>query len=88
MDTRFLSRRRESLVITVSILKSAKKRILKTHLLGSASLSYTQLVRYLDFLEANGFIEKNGNQYKTTMKGLELIMEFESSPLTQYILTT
>jgi len=88
MDSRFLNRRRESLVITVSILKSARKRILKTHLLGSSLLSYTQFIRYLDFLEENGFIEKNGNQYRTTMKGLELIREFESSPLTQSILTT
>lgn len=88
MDSRFLNRRRESLVISVSLLKFARKGILKTHLLGAASLSYAQFIRYLDFLEDNGFVEKNGNYYKTTMKGLELIREFESSPLTQSILTT
>ncbi len=82
------SRRRGTLVITVAILKASKKGILKTHILGSVALSYAQTNRYLEFLEANDFIEKYENMYRTTEKGLELIEEFKSSPLVRSILTT
>jgi len=88
MNSSFLSRRRGSLAISVAILKASKKGILKTHLIYSISLSHEQINRYLRFLEANGFLENNDNLYKTTEKGVELITEFESSPLTRSILIT
>ncbi|MDH5495141.1 MAG: winged helix-turn-helix domain-containing protein, partial [Candidatus Bathyarchaeota archaeon] len=83
MSSCFLSRRRESLSITIAILKASRKGIRKTHLLSSVSMSYGQLSRYLEFLKANGFLEKSGDLYKTGERGLELIEEFESSPLTR-----
>ena len=86
MSSCFPSRRRGSLVITVTILRAAKRGIRKTHLISSVALSYGQTSRYLQFLKVNDFIEKHGSLYKTTEKGLELITEFESSPLTRSVL--
>ena len=83
-----MGRRRERLLITVEILNAAAKGIIKTHLLYSVGLSFEQLTRYLNFLKANGFIEMNGGLYHTTSKGMELISEFESSPLTHIVLAT
>ena len=83
MSSFFPWRRRGRLDITVAILKVAKYGVLKTHLLNSVALSYEQSNKYLEFLKTNNLIEKCGNLYKTTEKGLELISEFESSPLTR-----
>jgi len=75
------SRRRGSLVISVSILKAARKGIKTTRLLSSVCLSYEQLVRYVEFLKGRGFIKEYDALYHTTDKGLQLIEEFESSSL-------
>lgn len=88
MSSDFLSKRRGSLVITVTILKAAKNGIGKTQALYSIGLSYSQLMKYLEFLTIKGFVEKNGNLYKTAEKGLKLIEEFESSPLTRSVVAT
>ncbi len=88
MDSAFLSRRRGSLSITIAILKAAKKGIGITEVLYSVGLSYSQLAKYLRFLRATGFIEESNDLYKTTEKGLQLIKEFECSPLTRSIVTT
>lgn len=88
MDLTFPSKRRSSLVISIAILKAAKKGIRKTHLLSSVSLSYGQLIRYIEFLEAHGFIEEYDNLYQTTGEGLELIEEFDSSSLIRSVLAT
>ena len=87
MNSSYPSRRRGSLAISIAILKAAKKGVLKTRLISSVALSYGQSLRYLEFLKANEFIETSGSLYKTTEKGLELIEEFESSPLTQSVVT-
>jgi len=86
----FPSRRRGSLVISVAILKAAKKGIKITHLLSSVHLSYEQLVRYVDFLKARGFIkyEEYDALYQTTDKGLQLIEEFDSSSLIRNVVVT
>ena len=81
-------KRRGSLVISVSILKAAKNGVRITHLLNSASLSYEQFIRYIEFLKANGFIKEYNTLYQTTDKGLELIEEFDSSPLIRSVLAT
>lgn len=88
MNSGYPSRRRGTLAISIAILKTAKKGVLKTRLISSVALSYEQSMRYLEFLKTNEFIETYGNLYKTTEKGLELIEEFESSPLTQSVVTT
>jgi len=84
----FLSRRRGSLVISVAILKAAKKRTKITHLLSSVHLSYEQFTRYIEFLKAHGFIKMYGALYQTTDKGLQLIEEFDSSSLIRKVMTT
>jgi predicted transcriptional regulator len=88
MDLTFPSKRRDSLVISIAILKAAKKGIGKTHLLSSVSMSCLQFARYVEFLKAHGFIEERGNWYQTTSEGLELIEEFESSSLIRSVLAT
>jgi predicted transcriptional regulator len=81
-------KKRDSLVISIAILKAAKHGVKKTHLLSSVSLSYGQFIRYIRFLEAQGFIRGRDNLYQTTEEGLELIEEFESSSLIRSILAT
>jgi predicted transcriptional regulator len=68
--------------------KAAKNGVGKTQVLYDVGLSYSQIARYLEFLTAKGFIEKNGSLYKTSEKGFELIEEFKSSPLTRSIVAT
>jgi predicted transcriptional regulator len=82
------TRRRECLAITIEILNASINGIMKTHLLYSVGMSYEQLIRYLGFLKKSGFIETQGNLYRTTEKGMKLIAEFESSPLTRSVLLT
>lgn len=88
MSSGFPSRRRGSLVISIAILEAARNGIRKTHLMGSVAMSYEQFSRYVEFLEVNGFVEKWGDLYRTTGKGLDLVAEFDSSPLTRSILVT
>jgi predicted transcriptional regulator len=88
MGLTFPTKRRDSLVISVAILKAAKKGIRKTHLLSSVSLSSEQFTRYIEFLKAHGFVEEYGNWFQTTKDGLELIEEFESSSLIRSVLAT
>jgi len=88
MNPIFPSRRRGSLVISVTILKAAKKGIRKTHILTSVSLSYEQFTRYIKFLKAHGFIKEHDTLLHTTDKGLELIEEFDSSRLIRSVLPT
>jgi predicted transcriptional regulator len=88
MDFAFPSKRRSSLVISIAILKAARKGVRKTRLLSSVSLSYEQLLRYIEFLEAHGFIREFDNLYQTTSEGFELIKEFDSSSLIRSVLAT
>jgi len=88
MNSAFASRRRGALVISVTILKTAKNGVRKTHLLSSVSLSYEQLTRYLEFLKARGFIREHDTLLQTTNKGLELVEEFDSSELIRSVLPT
>jgi len=88
MDSAFLSRRRGSLIITIAILKAAKNVVGITEVLYSVGLTYAQLTKYLGFLVASGFVEKKRGMYKTTEKGLNLLKEFDSSPLTRSIVAT
>lgn len=76
------------MVISVNILKAAKNGVRKTRLLSSVSLSYEQLIRYIKFLKARGFIKEHETLYQTTDKGLELIEEFDSSRLIRSVLAT
>jgi predicted transcriptional regulator len=88
MNSIFPSRRRGSLVISVTILKAAKNGIRRTHVLTSVSLSYEQFTRYIEFLKARGFIKELDTLLHTTDKGLELIEEFDSSRLIRSMLST
>jgi len=87
MESTFPSKRRENLIISLAILKAARRGIRKTHLIRQVSMSYEQFKKYVTFLKAYGFIEEKQNTfYKTTEKGVKLIEEFESSPLIRSVL--
>lgn len=88
MNSTFPSKRREYLIISIAILKIAKKGIGKTNVIRSVSLSYKQFTRYIEFLKARGFIRENDNLLQTTDKGLELIEEFDSARLIRSVLST
>lgn len=88
MDLTSPSKRRSSLVISIAILKAAKKGIRKTHLLSSVCLSYEQSIKYIELLKVHGFIEEHDNSYQTTKEGFQLIEEFESSSLIRSVLAT
>ncbi len=86
MNVNYPFKRRDSLVISIAILKAARHSIKKTQLLSLASLSFTQFTIYAEMLEARGFLRKFDSSYQTTKKGLELIEEVESSSLIRSIL--
>ena len=79
-------KRRDRHDIIVEILKTAIEGRIKTHIMYKAKLSYAQLNEYLPHLVQNGFLENTtvrGKKYqkrvfKTTMKGLRLIDNFET----------
>jgi predicted transcriptional regulator len=87
MNLTYPFKRRSSLAISIAILKAAKNGTRKTRLLSLGSLSYEQLMRYIDFLKAHDFIKDYGSFYQTTDKGLKLIEEFDSSSLIREALT-
>ena len=86
MDLTFPSKRRNSLVISIAILKAARGGIRKTHLLRSVAMNFGQFTTYIEFLKAHGFIEESGSWYQTTREGLGLIEEFDSSSLIRSVL--
>ena len=88
MNLIFPSKRRSSLVISIAILRAAKGGIGKTRLLCSVSMNFGQFMKYVEFLEAHGFIQEHDNWYQTTKEGLELIEEFDSSSLIRSGLAT
>jgi len=79
-------RRRDRHDIIVEILKTAQGGTIKTHIMYRAKLSYAQLNGYLPSLVANGFLEnttikhkrRQKRVFKTTLKGLRFIENFES----------
>jgi predicted transcriptional regulator len=88
VNVKYSFKRRDSLAISIAILKAAQHCIRKTQLLSSASLSFTQFTMYAGMLEAGGFLRKSGSSYQTTKRGLELIKEVESSSLIRSILAS
>lgn len=88
VDVKYPFRRRDSLTISIAILKAARHSVRKTQLLSSASLSFTQFAIYARMLEARGFLRKIDSSYQTTQRGLELIREVESSSLIRSILAS
>jgi len=88
LDLTFPSKRRSPLVISIAILKAARRGTRKTHLLCSVSMNFGQFTKYIEFLKAHGFIEEHGNWYQTTKEGFELIEEFESSSLIRSVLVS
>lgn len=87
MNSAFPSKRRGSLIITVSILRTARRGVKTTSLIRSVSMSYAQFTRYMTLLKTYGLITADRTYCQTTEKGKELIKEFESSPLIQSVAT-
>ena len=65
--------------ITAAILRVTVDGETRTKILYGASLSYTQMVRYLADLTASGLIKysKNDKTYRTTPKGLQFIASYD-----------
>jgi len=57
------------------MLEAAKTGAGKTRMMYSANLSYTQLTRYLYYLQQNGLIKHEADTriYKSTEKGLKFL---------------
>jgi predicted transcriptional regulator len=76
-----MERRRDRNEIVAKILNIAIDGKVKTHIMYKAKLSYTQVNKYLPWLEEKGFLENMKSAkvgqfttiYKTTPKGLKLI---------------
>ena len=66
--------------ILANILEIAGKQTLKTHIMYKANLSYRQLEKYLDFLEARGLIARTSEDsvmlFHVTEKGLEFLKDY------------
>lgn len=59
--------------IILTILKIAENGSKKTNIMYKASLSFSQLERYLNALKKAGLITENSSIWKTTEKGLNVI---------------
>lgn len=70
--------RRDRHDIIAEILKIAKLGEKKTSIMYKAKLSHAQLKIYLEFLNQSGMIVNKNGVYKTTLKGLTFVREFES----------
>ena len=66
-------RRRVRHDIIIATLETARHGELKSHIMGKVNLSFKQLEYYLNHLLSKNFIKKEGDLYKTTEKGLDVI---------------
>jgi len=66
-------RRRVRHDIIMEILEAARQGALKTHIMNEVNLSFKQTEYYLNNLLSKNFIKKEGNVYRTTEKGLDII---------------
>ena len=67
------TRRRVRHDIIIETLETARDGELKSRIMGKVNLSFKQLEYYLDQLLSKNFIKKEGDLYKTTEKGLDVI---------------
>ncbi len=67
------TRRRVRHDIVIGILETAQHGKLKTHIMKEVELNFRQLQYYLNQLLSKNFIKKEGNIYRTTEKGLDVI---------------
>jgi len=79
-DVQTLWERRDRLHIMAEIMETTKGSQLKTRIMYSANLSFSQVNEYLSFLTEMGFItvhvEKGKKFYKTTTKGILYIENY------------
>ncbi len=66
-------KKRSRLEIYLDVLEAASKVGKLTHIGNLANLSWKDTVKHLRFLELNGFVKKEGEEYKLTQKGLEVL---------------
>jgi predicted transcriptional regulator len=88
-DVQKLWERRDRLHILAEIIEATKECQLKTRIMYSANLSFSQVNEYLSFLTDRGFLRvqvENGKKlYETTTKGNQYIENYRemSNLLTQ-----
>ncbi len=66
-------KRRDQLQIVSSILYSAIECVMKKELRSSVGIDTPRLDRYIEALIGRGFLERNGEKYCTSDKGLKLL---------------
>jgi predicted transcriptional regulator len=69
--------RRGEFDLTLEILRLAARGEGRTRIMYGANISHTMLKRYLDGLTQRGFIERRGENYGLTSKGLALKRDME-----------
>ncbi len=67
------TRRRIRHDIIIGILEVSQHGKLKTHIMKEVKLNFRQIQYYLSQLLSKNFIKKEGNFYRTTEKGLDII---------------
>ncbi len=69
--------RRGEFDIALAILRAANSGEGRTRIMYAANVSHAMLRRYLDGLLALGFVERRGQAYGLTPKGLALLRDME-----------
>jgi predicted transcriptional regulator len=67
------TRRRARHDIIIGILETTRYGELKSHIMNKVNLSGKRLEYYLNHLLSKNFIRKEGNFYRTTEKGLDVV---------------
>jgi len=78
-----INHRRSEIQIVAEILRLVQSGACKTRIMYHADLSYSQVQRYLSFLNSHGFITRLGEAdlpaiYRTTESGLRLLKGIEN----------
>lgn len=72
--------RRDRLHIMAEILEATKEKQLKTRIMYSSNLSFSQVNEYISFLTENGFLrvhKENGKKlYESTEKGVQYVEKY------------
>ncbi|MEM3737477.1 MAG: winged helix-turn-helix domain-containing protein [Candidatus Bathyarchaeia archaeon] len=69
--------RRSKLGVFYDILMIAKDGAKKTEIVYEGNLTFTRANQYLQILEDQNLIERNGDRWVTTKKGLNFIKNFQ-----------
>lgn len=61
----------------LGIIIEKRGKIKPTHLMYKANLAHTQMKKYLESLEKNGFVERKNSLIEITSKGREFFIKYQ-----------